>query len=219
VARKASDLVMLLRSRGSGRGRSKSGFLSRTLSGLGLSGLGSGLVRLLGGSPRKSRREARSAGSLVPGWIALAVALICFGGGYVVRGYLDPATKDAGGAGLKSGPRAPGLIEADTEPLASQGFFVAAYVEMPVVEAKRRAIELSRYLQKQGLEKARPYEYPGPKGRFWVVIVYCDGRADREDTAAKLRALPEDVPDPVFVGVRNRERNLETGWPNVYPVQ
>ncbi len=203
-------MVMLLRSRGSGGGRrrGKSGLFST---------LGHGLVRLLGGSSGRRDPGPKNRGaSLVPGWLALAVALACFGGGYVVRGYVAPVQQEiGGGAGLKAGPRAPGVIEADTEPLTSRAFFVAAYQEMAADEARSRAMELSRYLRGQGLAKARPYEYPAAAGRLWVVVVYYDGPTEYKATREQLLALPADVPDPIFVGLRNHESD----WPNAFPIR
>lgn len=152
---------------------------------------------------------------MVPGWLALAVALACFGGGYVVRGYVAPVEDGGGAAGLRAGPRAPGVIAADTEPLASHAFFVAAYQDVPADEAKTRAVELSRWLRDAGLAKARPYEYPTAAGRLWVVVVYYDGDTEYAETEARLRALPQEVPDPIFVGLRNHE----SGWPNAFPIR
>lgn len=143
--------------------------------------------------------------AMVPGWLALAVALLCFGGGYVVRGVLTPDPDDGAGlqAATRNGPRAPGVIEAETDPLANQGYVVAAYEDLAPAEAKGRAVALSRWLQAQGFEKARPYEFAVEGGRLWGVVVYYDGPVECETTGQQLRALPADVPDPIVVGLRN----------------
>ena len=128
-------MVMLLRSRGSGgRRRKKSNGLLGTI--------GGAVGQLLGGSKSGRGARSRSGGSgglaaMVPGWIAIGLALLCFGSGYVVRGYVAPPAPDDGGAGLQANTRsgdpggrpvAPGVIETDIAPLSNQAFFVAAFL-------------------------------------------------------------------------------------------
>ena len=208
MARKVSDLVLLLGSRSKGRGRSRSGFLS---------GLGRSVTRLFGGSAVADKLVGpANRRVMLPGWLALALALACFGGGYFI-GDRFGLTADDPGSGLKAsvGPLAPGLIEADTRPLSSQAFFVAAYVDIAVEEARSRAVLLSEYLQARNFPKARPYLCDTEQGPLWCVTVYFSGAAEQRTTAQRLRQLPEDVPCPVFAGLRKQE----SGWPSAYPVQ
>ncbi|MCA8974572.1 MAG: hypothetical protein KDC98_07605 [Planctomycetes bacterium] len=217
VARKVSDLVLLLGSRGNGRGRrGKSGLLGN---------LGGTVLRLLGGSStRRGGGSATRRGVMLPGWLAFALALACFGGGFLV-GDRFGFDGDDSGAGLNvnhsgggpnnSGPRAPRILEADTEVLASHAYFVAAYEDMPEDEARTRAIRLSEYLAGHGLAKARPYVRDGAHGRVWFVTVYYSGNIEKAETRTRLQALPEDVPCPVFVGLRNQGNE----WPQAFPVQ
>ncbi|MCR9247099.1 MAG: hypothetical protein NXI31_18865 [bacterium] len=207
-------MVMLLRARGSGRGRGRGKQKGGVLGAI--AGFGDGLVRLITGKKAsKDPGPRRGAGAMAPAWALLAVALLCFSGGYVVRGYVAPNPEDAGGAGLKSQPRSPGLLEADTTALHNHAFFVSAYEDLQPEEARGRAIALSRYLQDMGLQKARAYEFQAAQGPLWVTVVYYDGPAEMAATEKQLHGLPADVPDPIFVGLRNHE----TGWPIAGPIQ
>lgn len=211
-------MVMLLRSRGSGGRRKKS-------SGL-LGKVGGAIGQLLGGSKSRSTSRSVRGGSgglaaMVPGWIAIGLALLCFGSGYVVRGYVAPPAPADGGAGLQANSRsdgnpvAPGVIEVDTAPLANQAFFVAAYDQLGPEEAKSRAVALSRWLRDMGLKKAKPYRFTSDKGTFWFVVVYYYGQREYQDTRQQLLNLPQDPPDPVFVAVKQNEPN----WPPPFDIQ
>ena len=210
MVRKASDMVLLLGSRGRYRGRSGSGFL-HTVRGL-LSGL-------LGGGGRRGETRASRA-SAVPGWLAFAGALLCFAGGFFVGGQvaagksLDP---DRGAAGLQAGGGArPGVIgEVDTKVLASRAFIVSAYPGLESAEAKGKARALSDFLRGQKLLKARPYEYATQKGPVWVVAVYFDGDAEQAATRERLLQLPPEVPDEMFLQLRKTEAD----WPKAMDIR
>lgn len=207
-------MVLLLGSRGQYRGRSSSGF------GGALRRAGEFLLNLTGfGGPGNQRRSAsRSSRGSTANWIALGGALACFGVGYVVghstAGTIAPgggnanASLKADGQGAGPGPVQPAMMgESDTRPLASQAFVVAAY-EMEASEAKSRAKTLAGWLRGQNLLKARPFEFPGKNGPVWIVAVYYDGEAEQTATRERLKLLPEEVPDDVFVSLRK-----DTKWP------
>jgi hypothetical protein len=210
VARKSSDMVLLLGSRGQYRGRSR-GFL-KSLS----SKLGSFFGRA-SSQRRSSVRSGRSGGgSALPGLLVLGVLLLGFVGGFFVRGQFATAATTEGSAGLKAGPQAPDIVgEIDASPMASQAFIVSVYPGLEPAVARQRARHLSDYLRGQGLQRARPYEYPSQNGPLWVVAVYFDGDADQAATRDKLVLLPPDVPDATFAELRK----TEAGWPTAWPIQ
>jgi hypothetical protein len=202
VARKSSDMVLLLGSRGQYRGRN-SGVLQS---------VGSALGNFFGRARGRSRqsRSHGGAGSL----LLLSVALLGFVGGFFVRGQFAAAGGPAGAAGLQAGPQAPGIVgEIDAAPLASQAFIVSVYPGLEPAVAQQRARQLSDYLRGRQLAKARPYEYPSQQGPLWVVAVYFDGDSERAATRDKLRLLPAEVPDATFVELRKTEPDWPTAWP------
>ena len=172
---------------------------------------------LLGRPSKRSRRQEKRAQS-VSMWAFVVGVLIAFGGGFLTGGAV-------GGAGDGEDPlrlRAPGrsasfVGELDTEPLSREAFIVAAYPDLDAPAAKQQAIDLTRYLQARGLDKARPYLWlEGNSGPVWVVAVYFDGESKMRATRSKLRDLPADVPDQVFSHLRNLSK---TEWPRRYVIQ
>lgn len=217
MARKSADMILLLGSRGQYRGRksgfSKSGFLKS---------LGATVGALFGRAESRSNLRSPRGGSSAPrhagGLVLLAVGLIGFVGGFFVRGHFAAAATgaDTGAAGLQAAPQAPGLIgDEDVGPLAPQAFIVSVYPDATPAEGRQRAQALADWLRDHDLKRARPYEWSTPNGRLWVVAVYFDGDTDQAATAERLQALPADVPDAMFVHLRNSEG----GWPNVYPIR
>lgn len=186
-----------------------------------LGSIGNKVLRFFGGS--SSRKIGSSAGHnlLLPGWLALALALACFGGGYLVGDKWGMTPEDTGIGLTANGQRrqAPALIEPETRPLASEAFFVAAYTDQDEVEGRARAIRLSEYLQQNGFPKARPYSYSDPQAgdgaTTWFVTVYFRGKAEQAVTRAALRELPADVPCDIFRAMRNKGKR---DWPLVYGI-
>lgn len=211
MARKSSDMVLLLGSRGQYRGRN-SGFLKSLRSAFG------SFFGRVGSRQRGAGRggSGRSGGSLGSGLAVVALLLIGFVGGFFVRGQFASAAPKEGVAGLKAGPQAPEIVgEMDTAPLSSQAFIVSVYPGVEAAAARQRARHLSEYLRSQQLPKARPYEYPSQNGPLWVVAVYFDGDAEQAATRQKLTLLPAEVPDATFVELRK----TEAGWPTAWPIQ
>ncbi len=174
--------------------------------------------------PRSASARAR-AGSTVPAWLALGVALACFGGGFLLGGEFGggaaAASRDSAQLKAPAGePRKPGVIgETDTAPLASKAFFVSAYEDADEAVALAKAKALCEFLHGKALLRSRPYRLETQRGPRWTVAVYYDTDAEREATRGKLLALT-DVPDAAFVQLR---RELEArakaegkpgeGWP------
>ena len=50
---------------------------------------------------------------------------------------------------------------------------------------------------------------------MWIVAVYFDGADEADSTSDLLRALPQDVPDAMFVQLRNTEAE----WPTPMPIR
>jgi hypothetical protein len=201
-------MVMLLSSRGSGRARSRSGFLHW---------VGTGLKGLFGGDSATARLTRSPSRSAVPPWLAVGVACIAFVAGYFVGG--RGRTGEPDGSSLRAPGvvgQAPGVIgEMDTTPLAQEAFVIAAYPADAPSEAKAKATSLCRYLHARNLQRARPYEWPGAKGTFWTVAVYVDSPAEETATRNLLLGLPADVPDEMFVHYRDQE----TDWPKKRRIQ
>lgn len=201
MARKTSDIALLLSSRGRSRSKSGFGYVVRNLVDtlLGRSQSGRGL--------RRDDRRARG----VSVWVFAGGVLLAFAGGFLLGGRLGgPA--DPGAAGLRAGVtgRTPSFVgEVDAAPMAPQAFVVSAYPGQVDDEARARAVALARYLQGHGLPKARPYRYPSRDGAVWVVAVYFDGEVEQQATRDRLRALPSDVPDETFGMLRNSDEH----WP------
>ncbi len=212
MARKSSDMVLLLGSRGQYRGRN-SGFLKSLRSAFGsFFGRVGSRQRSSG---RSSGRGARSGGA-ASGLAVLALLLVGFVGGFFVRGHFVAAAPKEGTAGLKAGPQAPDIVgEIETSALTSQAFIVSVYPGVEASVARQRARHLSDYLRGQQLPKARPYEFPSQNGPLWVVAVYFDGDDEQAATRHKLTLLPADVPDATFAELRK----TEPGWPTAYPIQ
>ncbi len=207
-------MALLLGSRGQYRGRS-SGFVPT------LRRLGGAVLQFagVGRSSNARRGETRaSRGSMVSGWIALGAAVACFGAGYLVGNATGgQATKiaelNANGGG---GPVAPEVLaDFDARPLTNNAFIVAGYLGFDATEAKVRAKALSDWLRAGQSLNARPYEYPSSQGSFWAVAVYHDGGASETTTRERLLALPEDVPDQIFV----EQRKKTAGWPISVPIR
>ncbi len=208
-------MALLLGSRGQYRGRS-SGFLPT------LRHLGGAVLQFVGvGRSSHTRRgETRaSRGSMVSGWIALGAAVACFGAGYLVGNATSgPSTKGAElNANGGNGPVAPAVLsDFDARPLTNAAFIVAAYPGLVPDEAKLRAKTLSDWLKARQLPNARPYEYPSSGGPLWVVAVYHDGGASESMTRERLRGLPEDAPDEMFVHYR---KDGAEDWPKSMPIR
>ena len=213
MARKSSDMVLLLGSRG--QHRRNNGFgasLFRTVGSLfGTFGLGFG--RRTGSRRMELGRSSRT----VSAWVAFGGALVCFAGGFLVGDHFAAAKVDPGAAGLNASAKAPGFIgETDTRRLTGRAFVVAAYANMPAADAKGKAKALSDWLRAEGgLPTARPYEFPAEAGPLWVVAVYFDGDTDKAAKRADLHKLPENVPDPVFCQLRKGT----PGWPEDYSIR
>lgn len=197
MARKVSDMVLLLGSRGRSRGGKSSGHV-----------LGRVMRWVFGGS------NARSS-SAVSSWTVLVVAMLCFAGGYVVGDHFGAGKEAPGKQALKAGP----VGELDTRVLSSTAFLVAAYEGMPAEQARPKAKALAEYLRARGLAKAKPYEAVFPKGSLWLVVVYYGTEAERVDTSGKLVSLPVDVPDDSFVQLRETKRDDGKVWPFTFEVR
>ncbi|MFY9343145.1 MAG: hypothetical protein WAT39_11680 [Planctomycetota bacterium] len=206
MVRKTSDIALLLGARG--RVPSRSG-LGKFLHGI----LGSWFAR----SSWRSERPARVA--QVPVWLAAVFAIAAFGGGYLVGGKpgLPPGKNDLR---IKApGPNQAGFVgEIDARPLEKKAFIVAAYPGVANADGKAAAKTLAEWLVGQKLEKARPYEYPGADGAFWVVAVYFNGDTELVATRDRLLALGE-VPDASFAYYRESQRKKGEEWPLAWAVQ
>lgn len=218
MARKVSDMVLLLGSRGRPRSRGRSGFAK------------SSLGQVLAGAYRavfgRSRSERPTGSS---GLVLGAVALLCFAGGYLTGGhFMAPRSAEAAelqAGGTKGNPkaeqRAPGVIgEIDTKPKSSQALIVAAYEGVAPEEARQQAVALTEYLQrKHKLTNAKPYEAKTPQGSLWLVVVYYGSEAEKARSREQLLLLPADVPDEHLVRMRREGRDSENGWPIPWSVQ
>ena len=107
--------------------------------------------------------------------------------------------------------REPSFVdEIKTKPLAAEAFIVSGYPGMPSSEARSRAHDLSKYINRNGLQqKARPYPWPTETGTVWVVAVYFDGPSDKERVKKALHNLPAEVPDESFISLRASD-----SWPS-----
>ena len=209
MVRKTSDMVLLLGSRGRSRGSSsKFGDALRGIVGT-----------VFGGSSLRRREDGRRRGAAVPAWVASALALGCFAGGFLMGDHFGQAKgAKAGADALRVSGRTPELLsESDTKPMSSEAFIVSAYPNLDATAAKARAKALSDYLvgQSKKLQKARPLEWSSGPSPLWVVAVYFDGPAEREATKNLLMGLPADVPDEAFVHLRNTEAE----WPKAWPIR
>jgi hypothetical protein len=150
------------------------------------------------------REERLSRPSAVPLWAAGALGLVAFALGYLFGGGFSAGE---GSAGLNIGSRTPSLVDdAGPRPLANQAFIVAIYHDLAAAAARERADALAKYLQENGLAKARPYarrkDRPADEP-LWMVVVYYDREAEQTATRDLLLALPSDVADSHFRYLRN----------------
>lgn len=159
----------------------------------------------------------------MPAWLAAVLVLAAFAGGMLVGGKLMPAGGGSGNAlnaqSAGDAPRGvePTVLEIDDKPMSRQAFILSFYPGLAAAEARGRAQEFSRWLQDQGLAKAKPYEYPGEKGKVWTVLVYYENEIEQRATRDRLVALPREVPDPSFV--RLRAEIPKEDWPNTVPIR
>lgn len=205
MARKSSDMILLLGSRGraSKRNSGFGGKLRAKFQGLlgfgGRSASGRGQSWVSGGR----RSGAASLLEMVPGWLAVMLALACFVGGYFVGGHFAVSRGgDPQGSGLNANGgddlsgRTPGMIgEVDAKVLSNTAFALSMYNYKEPAAAKQAAKSLSDRLRSLGLAMARPYEYPAADGPVWIVVVYYDGPDQRARTLAQILALPDDAAD------------------------
>lgn len=215
MARKYSDLVLLLGSRGGSRSRSKSGFAAAWARVqqlvLGQSASSRSLLR---GSGQQGRRGLGAA------WLALGIAVLAFAGGYAVGAASAARPReslDAGAGGGNDPSRVPlraGVVgELDTRQLSSDALLVAAYEGLAAEDAKLRVKALVEYLRARGFLRAQAFEYRTDKGGLWTVLVYCMGPQDRELQRERLRQLPAEVPDETVVRLRDSQRADGKSWP------
>lgn len=198
MARKTSDIALLLGSRG--KARKSSGLLA--------------FVRAAWQSlaPRSQWREDRRGSLQVPGWLAGAALLVAFGGGYLLGGRLGKPAEN-GGVGLRAkgdqGQRTQ-FLDADGSARGREAFIVSAYPRLPEADAKAAAVALSEWLRGKKLQRAFPYLSPAADGgKLWTVAVFFDGETDGKKTRELLVGIGEDAPDPMF----NHWRNTTPEWP------
>lgn len=200
MARKTSDIALLLGSRGRSRSR-KGGLVPKLVSFVeGLFG---------GASKKRSLREVRT--QKVSVWAFVAGLLLAFVGGFLIGGGVNASTQGEDPLNANGG-RKPGFVgEVSTTPLSSQAYVVATYPGVDATVGRQRAVQLSRELAAAGLESARPYEFIQESGvGVWVVAVYYDGEDDAKAVSARLQAVAPDVQEARFVDNRNLLRN---SWP------
>jgi hypothetical protein len=206
VARKTSDIAMLLGS--SSKSRSKRG--------QGLTGKLVGFIdSMLGRKSKRGRRQERRE-QTVPMLVFGVAVLLAFGGGYAIGGgFGNSFSNNSDGTNpLRAQGRAPTFVdEVATKALAAEAFIVSAYPGVAAAEAKELAQSLSKYLTSKGLAKVRPYPWPQADGTLWVVAVYFDGEAEASKTKLALEELPMDVPDQMFCTIRKTDAKSPTGWP------
>jgi hypothetical protein len=205
VARKVSDMVLLLGSRGRSRTSSKSALdqvLGRIVRWF------SGSSRFLGSSQRERRAPRLPLG-------VIAVALACFAAGYFVRGQFGPSPA---GTEKSLKAQAPGAIgEFDAMPLSKEALIVVGYDRLAPEIARPKAKQMAEFLQARGHKRARPYEAHMEAGSLWLVVVYYDGEAEKLEEQKRLRLLsPGDVNDEFFSKTR---ADFEKDWPIPYPIQ
>ena len=196
-------MVLLLGSRG--RSRSSSSKFGDALRGI--------VGTVFGGSSLRRRDDGRRRGAAVPAWVASALALGCFAGGFLMGDHFGQAKGAKASEALRVSGRAPGLLP--EERLSPEAFIVSAYPNLDAGAAKARARALSDYLVGKKLQKARPLEWSAGPSPLWVVAVYFDGPAEQAATKNLLTGLPVDVPDEAFVHLRN----TEVEWPKAWPIR
>lgn len=204
--RKTSDIAMLLGSRSKSRSRSSRG-------GFGSSFIG--FVDGLLGRVGKGRRKDR--GQSVPMLVFAICVLVAFGGGFLLGDRLSGGDGD-NPLNARIGQK-PGFIhDVDTTPMGDEAFVVTAYrvtEDVPDAVARQRTVDLAKYLQSKGLEKARPYMWTKGGEPVWITAVYFDGEADLQWTREMLLNMPDDVPDPLFCDLRIQDSR----WPSVWTIE
>lgn len=209
MARKSSDLMSLLAARGRSRGRGRSGFVQQVQAVFG-SALATVWPRGGRGGGHVARGAARANGSL-----ALAGgAFVLVGIGYLL-GSVFPwgaLAGERGGAGLQmDGTRRapeglePGVIHDDMKALSLDYLLTVAYVE------KAAAMAAARNLRQQGLERARVREVEISGRKAFGLVVYVDGRTDRDAAEQLLRVVTP--PDTSFAETREGAEAKGRDWP------
>ncbi|HZN39389.1 MAG TPA: hypothetical protein VFD82_11335 [Planctomycetota bacterium] len=196
-------MVLLLGSRG--RSRSSGSKFGDALRGI--------VGTVFGSSSLRRREDGRRRGAAVPAWVASALALGCFAGGFLMGDHFGQAKGVKASEALRVSGRTPGLLP--EERLSPEAFIVSAYPNLDAGAAKARARALSDYLVGKKLQKARPLEWSAGPSPLWVVAVYFDGPAEQAATKNLLTGLPVDVPDEAFVHLRN----TEVEWPKAWPIR
>lgn len=193
MVRKASDLVLLLGSRGSSRKTGRSAF-------------GQVVGRILtwvGGRSTGVRPKAASP------WAMVLIALLCFAGGFVAGDHFATPKEPPGKAPLQA--RAIG--ELDTKALSNDALIVAVYEGVADEDAKVRARALVDYLKGKGFPNARPREFRNEQGSLWYVVVYCMGPSELAATRRLLKELPADAPDEHLARLRAYRGADGKVWP------
>lgn len=199
MARKTSDMAMLLGR--SGKSRSHKSGLSKKLIGF--------IDTMLGRANKRGVRRERRTQS-VPLLVFGVIVVIAFGSGYAIGSGVSDTVDGIDSLRAPAGREPSFVDEIKTKPLAAEAFIVSGYPGVPSSEARSRADDLSKYLNRNGLlQKARPYPWPTETGTLWVVAVYFDGQSDRERVEKALRSLPADVPDASFNSLRANDK-----WPS-----
>lgn len=229
MARKSSDMILLLGSRGRSRGRSSS--FGHKLRGIAAKAFGSGAQSGRGASWVSGGRRAGGVSllAMMPGWLAVALALACFVGGYFVGGHFASAKEltpqgaglnanggDRGNTGDGLAGRAPSMIgEVDAKVLSSTAFVLSGYAHLEPAAAKAAAKALTDRLQGYGLANARPHEFRTDAGPVWAAVVYYDGPTQEKLTKAQIEALPAEAGDDVM---RSFKRT-DPSWPLPQQIQ
>lgn len=209
MARKSSDMVMLLSSRGRPR-RSRSGSSI-------LGTLRRAAYNLFGTTPKsRDPGPSRAANGT---WLALGLGLLCFGAGFLVGGRfgggVDDADLRARTDPRRAGPRTPEVLDKpEPQKLTNSAFLVAVYDDADQSAALVKAENLSQFLIGKGFARARPYQWSTAQGPLWAVAVYYDGLAEQSLLRSKLLALT-DVPDVAFTELRAARsgEGTKNDWP------
>lgn len=199
MARKTSDMAMLLGR--SGKSRSHKSGLTKKLVGF--------IDTMLGRASKRGSRQERRPQS-VPLLVFGIVVVTAFGSGYAIGSGVSETVDGIDSLRAPAGREPSFVDEIKTKPLAAEAFIVSGYPGMPSSEARSRAHDLSKYLNRNGLQqKARPYPWPTETGTVWVVAVYFDGQSDKERVEKALHSLPAEVPDESFSNLRASD-----SWPS-----
>lgn len=217
MARKTSDIALLLGSRG--RSRSRKGGFAQKLFGY--------VEGLFGRKTARSLREDRA--QKVSVWLFAVGLLVAFGSGFLIGGGVGGAGVDenplnangnanGGDRTRPNGGQRPAFVgEVDATQLSSRAYVVSAYANLDEDAAREQADGLARWLQGAGLQKARAYLFPrNGQDPVWTTAVYFDGDAEAVATRNLLLALPADVPDRMFVAFRKKGGE---SWPAEYTIR